>query len=455
MDHSFPLRDCFFSGPPLNGKLRQDLTVQCRETSESLLRIAFADKWLHVPHEKHGCQYSKDTSNMKNSYRLVRTAATVKCQDHELRHLLKLSSTDTLRACLGKLAEKRFIDAMLLHPVLQGKEGAEISETDLTEPLKLLAFFHQAVTFVKDDQESLLRKAGGLGIIMELQALVSVASEGEYCFYVPQPEEQQRYWDTCNEMEIAYTPKQGKLQFLYRITSLFPDWSPEAENLFKHPMQHNDKEAVSVKWVALEYGSRRDFCIADHITEMDMEEGPGKVGSWCMQSVEGNDVGCMEMLTSHGLKRSHVAKFGMFWRETSTPLEMEIVVCGTLPSRKARSIMECIALALGNLSDMIHDLRIGGQHFVHRNKWVQDKDRKGCQLCLRNFHALRRKHHWYVPQKYSYSLVLTDIINSRMCGEVLCRDCSVIRNVQLPVVCNIHFLNYIVNLIMYCIGWIN
>ena len=123
----------------------------------------------------------------------------------------------------------------------------------------------------------------------------------------------------------------------------------------------------------------------------------------------------MSLKDSHGVLRTELSRLGLFWKPSGDG-ELEVVICGSIKSKHARAVMTSVVAALGRFAEMIEDLRIGSHKFVSRHEWVNDKERSGCNLCMRNFHTWRRKHH------------------CRMCGEVICSDCSMIRVVPLAIV---------------------
>lgn len=53
---------------------------------------------------------------------------------------------------------------------------------------------------------------------------------------------------------------------------------------------------------------------------------------------------------------------------------------------------------------------------VHQDDWVCDSERYRCHVCTRNFGSFRRKHH------------------CRRCGEVICRNCTLYKEAELPVI---------------------
>ncbi|OQR85306.1 hypothetical protein ACHHYP_11974 [Achlya hypogyna] len=188
-----------------------------------------------------------------------------------------------------------------------------------------------------------------------------------------------------------------------------------------HTIKSDDgkDDTISVKWgvVDIGMGARRDVCVVDLLGETVLPNTPERepVFMWCVTSTDGNNVGCLSMKESHNLTRTSLSRAGLFWRATSGD-EVEVVFCGSFKSKAAKSAGAVILASLSRLGDMIEELRLSYMHFAHHSTWVRDNERTGCLLCMRNFYALRRKHH------------------CRMCGEVICSDCSVIKAVDLPVV---------------------
>lgn len=410
MESPFPLRTSFFRGPPLSAERRVELVQEARENSRTLGRLAFAEKWRYIPPEKDGAQYCKDTSNMEESYRLVRSSITIRSTDFELRRILSHTATDSFRTFMRKLLSKNYVDMMVLHKVLENQEEPADVEDDLTEPSLLMELYEDAVEYVKEQivsDRDLLKKIN----LAELHMLCFVASDGCDDLML---EDGEIDFPT----SIQYTPKQAKIAFLRILSAGVLDWSPQAATIFKYPVAQDSNEAVTVKWGVLESGvsNKRDLCLLDHVSEMEIEDDKERnVGLWTLKSIEGHRVGCMSLKDSHRVSRTELQRLGLFWRSTG-PGELEVVVCGTIKSKYAKSMMTSIMTAFSRLEDMIQDARIGCHKFVMRDQWVKDKERNGCNLCMRNFRSWRRKHH------------------CRMCGEVVCSECSVLRSVELPVV---------------------
>ncbi|RHY24385.1 hypothetical protein DYB36_002202 [Aphanomyces astaci] len=178
-------------------------------------------------------------------------------------------------------------------------------------------------------------------------------------------------------------------------------------------------EVVTVKWgvVDVGMGTRRDVCVLDLVGDTFVPNTPEKeaLHMWCMTSMDGNNVGCLSLKDSHNIARMEISKLGFFWRKLSRD-ELEVVVCGSFKSKNVKPVAAGVVLALHRLGDILEDLRLSFQHYADRSTWVKDCDRTGCILCMRTFHTLRRKHH------------------CRMCGDLICSDCSIVKLVNLNVI---------------------
>jgi hypothetical protein len=312
MDQQFPLRTTFFRGPPLSEETQRHHAVIARENASALVQLAFNEQWRYVPPEKDGIQYRKDTSNLQESYRLIRSSVILKCKSNEVTTMVKHSGTENLRNFMKKFLPKTFIDAIIVNVI-------------------------SSPTNNNDEEE-------GLNIKDEL---------------------------------------------------------------------------ITVKWGVIDIGLtvKRDMCLIDLIGETvvpnALEKEPLYI--WCLTSIDGNNVGCMAMKDSHGISRAKVSKVGLLWRQINAD-DVEVIFCGSFKSKHAKSIGSTIINGVHHLSNILEELRFSYQKYAHRSTWVKDHDRTGCLLCMRNFHALRRKHH------------------CRMCGELICSDCSIVKSVELPVI---------------------
>ncbi|GLE10671.1 hypothetical protein PINS_up022888 [Pythium insidiosum] len=85
-------------------------------------------------------------------------------------------------------------------------------------------------------------------------------------------------------------------------------------------------------------------------------------------------------------------KLGHFWRRLSDE-ETEVIICGSFPSKHAGQGERATAAVPQSLQGIVEDLRLSNQIYMHRSTWVKDHERSSCHLCMRNFYALRRRHH--------------------------------------------------------------
>lgn len=82
-----------------------------------------------------------------------------------------------------------------------------------------------------------------------------------------------------------------------------------------------------------------------------------------------------------------------------------------MPRRDSNNVAMAAAAAASNNSDILTiDM------LVHQDDWVSDSERYRCHVCTRNFTSFRRKHH------------------CRKCGEVVCSNCTLSKEAELPVV---------------------
>ncbi|OQS02362.1 hypothetical protein THRCLA_05255 [Thraustotheca clavata] len=204
------------------------------------------------------------------------------------------------------------------------------------------------------------------------------------------------------------------------LRHFFKKFMPKAfvDAILLHTLRDEEDELITVKWGVVDAGLtiRRDVCVVDYVGQTTLPNSAEKepMFMWCITSIDGNNVGCLSMKESHGIARANVSRVGLFWRQISSD-EVEVVFCGSFKSKAAKHAGNLVIASLNRLNDMIEELRLSYQNYAHHSTWVKDNERAACILCMRNFHTLRRKHH------------------CRLCGEVICYDCSVIKSVDLPV----------------------
>ncbi|TMW57016.1 hypothetical protein Poli38472_002941 [Pythium oligandrum] len=376
----FPLRTNFFRSLPLTKETMEALSTSAQQNAAACLSQSFNEQWRYVPPEKDGTQLRKDTSNLASSFRLVRTATVLRCQEHEINMIISNTNTESWREFVRKCFGKHYVDTMILHSFHPPQDKTpEASENASSRG-------HQ-----KTDEEQKERQTLWLTEPLDLED-----EDGN------QPRARRRNSDTQSVSSENNEEANGQ-----------PTPSAAAATAF------TGNEQLTVKWIALDTGGqgKRDLCIMDYLSTAAIPntENQEFVHSWCFSSVEGERVGCMALKDTHSITRTSLTKLGMFWRRLSEE-ETEVIVCGSFPSKHAKYVSTLLLQCLNRLQGIVEDLRLSNQIYIHRSTWVKDHERSSCHLCMRNFYALRRKHH------------------CRKCGEVICSDCSVVENVDLPVI---------------------
>ncbi|KAJ0392630.1 hypothetical protein P43SY_011419 [Pythium insidiosum] len=366
----FPLRSNFFRSLPLAKETMEALYHQAKQNATACLSQSFNDQWRYVPPEKDGTQLRKDTSNLAESYRLVRAATVLRCQEHEVNMVICNTNTESWREFMRKCFGKHYVDTMILHSFSAPTAAAKPADNNRA---------HRMPSTDKGADDS--EHAADHGERQTLWQLDGGADDGS-----GDDDDTRGHSDTQS----------------------VPSDEPEDAD-----------ELLTVKWGALDtLGSgKRDLCLVDYLSTawIPNTDNKERVHLWTFSSVEGERVGCMALKDTHGIARSTLTKLGMFWRRLSDE-ETEVIICGSFPSKHAVKVSATLLQCLSRLQGIVEDLRLSNQIYMHRSTWVKDHERSSCHLCMRNFYALRRKHH------------------CRKCGEVICSDCSVVENVDLPVI---------------------
>lgn len=156
---------------------------------------------------------------------------------------------------------------------------------------------------------------------------------------------------------------------------------------------------------------------------------PAQVAGVCLyESLEQRE--CPPLYDSHRLERGAVSRCGFVFTPLATqgqgPAAVEaLFVCSIRqppgqrgPRRANRALLAHWAEAVGSIGEAISRARISRELAKRKTgpRWVHDKDRACCRLCLKTFTNTRRRHH------------------CRACGEVICRACSRFRAVDLQSV---------------------
>ncbi|KAG6611448.1 RUN and FYVE domain-containing protein 1 [Phytophthora cinnamomi] len=379
----FPLRSDFFRSLPLAKFKNDKLYRLAKANALACLNQSFNDQWRYVPPEKDGTQIRKDTSNMAVSYRLVRAAT-----------------------CFGKY----YIDTLILHNVIKPNDVSTSStSTDSSSDAKLQ---ERAVRSNSQPEGS------GSGEYAEID-LDKDENEGRRgsVWEKVTSHSTDSYQRRNSEANSEDTPS-GKLPSECSSANTEERLKEEAAAA-ADGLGQQAEEMLTVKWAAFETGisGKQDICLVDYLSlaYIPNSEPRQRVHVWCFTSADGDRVGCMELKDTHHVTRTTLTKLGVFWRKVSED-ETEVIVCGSFPSKHASMVSAILLGCLNRLQGIVEDLRMSSQLYIQRATWVKNNERTTCNLCTRNFHALRRKHH------------------CRRCGEVVCSDCSTVETIDLPAI---------------------
>lgn len=398
----FPLRANFFRSLPLTADKSRSLYQLAKQNATACLNQSFNDQWRYVPPEKDGTQIRKDTSNMAASFRLVRAATVLRCQEHEVNMVISNTNTESWREFMRKSFGKHYVDTMILHQI----------------PPMSVKDRHDELAQGSGSSSSL--RLGRAGSDPQSSEKARPGSEDQYD--LPDEAGRASLW----KKSASYANlKEDERSTALTSTHTMPrtsDTSSFGGNNQDEMDEDNQavyaEEHLTVKWGAFDTGvsGRRDVCVVDYLSSAVIPNTENDfVNLWCFTSVEGESVGCMELKDTHSVARAKLTKLGVFWRSISDE-ETEVIICGSFPSKHAKLISSIMLSCLNKLQSIVEDLRLSNQIYIHRSTWVKDSERSSCHLCMRNFYALRRKHH------------------CRKCGEVICSDCSLVENVDLPVI---------------------
>ncbi|KAG7401161.1 hypothetical protein PHYBOEH_002719 [Phytophthora boehmeriae] len=402
----FPLRTDFFRSLPLAKYKNDKLYRLAKSNALACLNQSFNDQWRYVPPEKDGTQIRKDTSNMAASYRLVRAATVLRCQEHEVNQVIANTNSESWREFTRKCFGKYYVDTLILHNVTKpNDEDAEAPTNNSTEVGQNKSEDNHRVGRSASQPEG-----SGSGEGAGSNENLSENDERRGSLWQKGDQHQQRNSETgsvdmkpASECSSANTEERLKEEAAAAVDGL----GEQAEEL------------LTVKWAAFETGvsGKRDLCLVDYLSlaYIPNSEPRERVHVWCFTSGEGERVGCMELKDTHHVTRTKLTKLGVFWRKISEE-ETEVIACGSFPSKHAPMVSSILLGCLNRLQGIVEDLRMGSQLYIQRATWVKNTERTTCNLCTRNFHALRRKHH------------------CRRCGEVVCSDCSTVETVDLPAI---------------------
>ncbi|CAH0486274.1 unnamed protein product [Peronospora farinosa] len=213
--------------------------------------------------------------------------------------------------------------------------------------------------------------------------------------------------------------------------------------------EQNESETLSIKWTAARtkksvtsLGGQvgLDFCLLEYagVVSSDLVDGREQqthssasssnskatsVGVCLYESIDQAE--CPSLYDSHRLERASVSKCGFIFRphvEDGVVEAMFVCSIRQPPGERAkrrwnRALLAHWAQSVSGIEEAISRRRISKELTKRRvPTWVNDKERACCHLCLKTFTNTRRKHH------------------CRACGEIICRACSVYKNVDLQSV---------------------
>ncbi|KAF1784205.1 GAF domain-like [Phytophthora cactorum] len=385
----FPLRSDFFRSLPLAKFKNDKLYRLAKANALTCLNQSFNDQWRYVPPEKDGTQIRKDTSNMAVSYRLVRAATVLRCQEHEVNQVVANTNSESWREFIRKCFGKYYVDTLILHNVIKPTD-ADASSTDPVQQQQRVA------------RSNSQPEGSGSG---ENSDNNQEKDHGEH------DGRRGSVWDKGAE---SYPRRNSDTSSVDTPTGkLLSECSSSTEERLK-------EEAAAAADGLGEQAEElltRDVCLVDYLSlaYVPNSEPRQRVHVWCFTSADGDRVGCMELKDTHHVARTTLTKLGLFWRKVSED-ETEVIVCGSFPSKHAHMVSAILLSCLNRLQGIVEDLRMGSQLYIQRATWVKNNERTTCNLCTRNFHALRRKHH------------------CRRCGEVVCSDCSTVETIDLPAI---------------------
>lgn len=222
------------------------------------------------------------------------------------------------------------------------------------------------------------------------------------------------------------------LEFRTLMNMLHRDHFADAAVLFHK--EQNDAENLAIKWLALR-GKKSslnpmiqyvDFCVLEYagVIGQDIIGGDANhpLGVVLYESIE--QLECPSLWDSHHLERGSISKCGYLFRPREDGIVEAHFVCSVRqpPNQRSkrrlnRAILLNWAEAIGLVEESIGRKRIGRELTMRRSpNWVNDKDRHCCHLCMKTFSSTRRKHH------------------CRACGEIICRNCSLYKSVDLETV---------------------
>ncbi|DAZ95559.1 TPA: hypothetical protein N0F65_005875, partial [Lagenidium giganteum] len=173
---------------------------------------------------------------------------------------------------------------------------------------------------------------------------------------------------------------------------------------------------LGIKWVAYQPTSsvhRRDNCFLEYMGYAKDAKGR-HVGFCASLPIKVRE--CPDLGDTMRLPRIRTRNVVLVRESDSQPERTHVYVTGAYDTNDSSGDMTMILKRyMGNLRNLslLRDSKdISQQQMIARVNWVPDHQRKSCKMCQRSFGATRHRHH------------------CRLCGEVVCRKCFVVRTVS-------------------------
>ena len=202
----------------------------------------------------------------------------------------------------------------------------------------------------------------------------------------------------------------------------------------------NSQESMAIKWLAYRCNSRLvldlDLCLVEYSNlcdrryadPLDNQSEETNQESWActplaykvFESI--NTKHCPSMIETHKLERGYFDYSAYVFYPTRHTDQTRVMFLASIHQpppqirrRANKALLQNIAINVTRLQNAVDAYRISSKLSQRRINWISDADRQACAVCIRSFNHIRRKHH------------------CRLCGEVICRHCSVYKDAELPL----------------------
>uniref|UniRef100_M4BVG6 FYVE-type domain-containing protein n=1 Tax=Hyaloperonospora arabidopsidis (strain Emoy2) TaxID=559515 RepID=M4BVG6_HYAAE len=172
---------------------------------------------------------------------------------------------------------------------------------------------------------------------------------------------------------------------------------------------------LGIKWLAENtFAGKRDVCFVEmtgYTTDTDGQE----IGFVALASVDVPE--CPELTGSMKLTRVRMKRTMLVTPAEDEPkTTSEVFVMGAIEANESALVaLAQYRLKMAVLSDIslvIDSQNIAKQKLAPHKNWVPDECRPSCSICSRKFHFVNRRRH-----------------HCRLCGDIVCKACYVVRAV--------------------------